>query len=133
MVLYAKSLTDLLTLTILLSPQIAAMFSDSSDLIFLQEASRAITIVSFSFVINGITCVIKKHTQAVKRRKYASVTNILGNIVYMGLFSFLLVKILGTDGLFMSYTICYILILITHLIYAKIISVISSQLRQIAD
>lgn len=109
-------------LTILLSPQIAAMFSDSSDLIFLQEASRAITIVSFSFVINGITCVIKKHTQAVKRRKYASVTNILGNIVYMGLFSFLLVKILGTDGLFMSYTICYILILITHLIYAKIIS-----------
>lgn len=109
-------------LTVLLSPQIAAMFSDNNDLVFLEEASRAIALVSFSFIINGITCVIKKHTQAVGRRKYASITNILGNIVYMGLFSFLLVRLFGTDGLFMSYTVCYILILITHLIYAKIIS-----------
>ncbi|MBQ9391278.1 MAG: ATP-binding protein [Lachnospiraceae bacterium] len=109
-------------LTIILSPQIAMMFSDNNDVVFLEEASRAITIVSFSFVINGITCVIKKHTQAVGRRQYASITNILGNIIYTGLFSFLLVRLFGTDGLFMSYTICYVLILITHLIYAKIIS-----------
>ena len=109
-------------LTIILSPQIAMMFSDNNDVVFLEEASRAIAIVSFSFVINGITCVIKKHTQAVGRRQYASITNILGNIIYTGLFSFLLVRLFGTDGLFMSYTICYVLILITHLIYAKIIS-----------
>ena len=107
-------------ITILFSPQIAMMFSDNNDAVFLEEASRAITIVSFSFVINSITCVIKKHTQAVGRRKYASLTNILGNIVFMGMLSLLLVKMLGTDGLFMSYTICYILILITHLTYAKI-------------
>ena len=109
-------------ITILCSFQIAILFSEDNDLSFLTAASRAITITAIHFIPDVIAIVIKKHIQAVGRKKFTSLTNILTNVVYFALSAFLLVSFFGSDGLFLSYTVSYICTLITYFVYALLLA-----------
>ncbi len=109
-------------ISIVASGPIVSLFSDSNEPVFLENAARAISISAFYFVPDVIALVFKKQIQAVGRRTYTSVSNVLCNVVYVGVFAFIFVKLLGSDGLFLSFTLCYTAILITHLVYANIIA-----------
>ena len=56
------------------------------------------------------------------RSGYTSATNVLCNFVYVCFAAWLLVGLIGSDGLYLSFAACYVMVLITHLIYGLLIS-----------
>lgn len=105
-------------LTIAFAMPIAGLFSNSSNPVFIAQAAHAICLTALCFVPNVLACVLKKYIQSVGRSTYTSATNVLCNVVYVCLSAWILVCMGGADGLFLSFAVCYILILITHIIYA---------------
>lgn len=105
-------------LTIAFAMPIAGLFSNSSNPAFIAQAAHAICLTALCFVPNVLACVLKKYIQSVGRSTYTSATNVLCNVVYVCLSAWILVCMGGSDGLFLSFAVCYILILITHIIYA---------------
>lgn len=104
--------------TIVFAVPIASLFSNSSNPEFIAQAAHAIRLTALCFVANALACVLKKYIQSVGRGEYTSVTNVLCNVVYVCLAAWILVGMVGSDGLFLSFSVCYFLILITHLVYA---------------
>lgn len=104
--------------TIAFAMPIAGLFSNSSNPAFIEQAAHAIRLAALCFVPNVLACVLKKYIQSVGRSTYTSATNVLCNVVYVCLSAWILVCMGGSDGLFLSFAVCYILILITHIIYA---------------
>lgn len=97
---------------------IAGLFSNNGNPEFIAQAAHAICLTALCFVVDVWACVLKKYIQSVGRAGYTSVTNVLCNVVYVCLAAWILVCAVGSDGLFLSFTVCYILILITHIAYA---------------
>ena len=108
--------------SVIFAGPIAGLFSDSGNPEFLAAAARAIRLTAICFTVNVVTCVLKKYIQSVGRARYTSVTNVLCNVVYVCAAAWILVLLTGSDGLFLSYTVCYGLMLITHIAYAFLIS-----------
>lgn len=104
--------------TIAFAMPIAGLFSNSSNPAFIAQVAHAIRLAALCFVPNVLACVLKKYIQSVGRSTYTSATNVLCNVVYVCLSAWILVCMGGSDGLFLSFAVCYILILITHIIYA---------------
>ncbi len=109
-------------LSVIFAVPIAGLFSNDSNPEFIAAAARAIRLTSMCFVVDVLACVLKKYIQSVGRAKYTSVTNVLCNVVYVCIAAWILVRLAGSDGLFLSFTVCYGLILITHIVYAYRIS-----------
>jgi anti-sigma regulatory factor (Ser/Thr protein kinase) len=109
-------------LTIAFAMPIAGLFSNSCNPAFIAQAAHAICLTALCFVPNALACVLKKFIQSVGRSVYTSVTNVLCNVVYVCIAAWILVRLAGSDGLFLSFTVCYGLILITHIVYAYRIS-----------
>ena len=109
-------------LTIIFAIPIAGLFSNSSNPDFIARAAHAISLTALCFVPDVLTCVLKKYIQSVGRGIYTSVTNVLCNVVYVCLAAWILVGIAGSDGLFIAFTVCYLLTLITHIVYACYVS-----------
>ena len=105
-------------LTIAFAMPIAGLFSNSSNPAFIAQAAHAICLTALCFVPNALACVLKKYIQSVGRSVYTSVTNVLCNVVYVCLSAWILVSMAGSDGLFLSFAVCFILILLTHVVYA---------------
>ena len=101
---------------------IAELFSDNSEPEFVLQTARAIRITALCFVPDVIACVLKKYIQSVGRAAYTSVTNILSNVVYICSAAFVLTYVIGVDGLFFSFLVCYLLTLVTHIVYAFYLS-----------
>ena len=101
---------------------IASLFSDNKDPEFIAATASAIRLTALSFVPDVIACVLKKYIQSVGASNYTSVTNILCNVVYVCLSAMILAELIGSDGIFLSYLVCYVLILLTHILYAVILS-----------
>lgn len=97
---------------------IAALFSDNSEMEFIKAAASAVSLTSISFVPDVIACVLKKYIQSVGAARYTSFSNVLCNVVYVCLSAVILVNIIGSDGIFLSYSVCYTLIIFTHIIFA---------------
>ena len=117
------SLLALITvLTFVFSGAIAALFSDSAETALISETARALKLSALCFVPDVAACVLKKYIQSVGRSTYTSVTNVLCNVVYVCAAAYWLVKYTGSDGLYLSFTVCYVLILFTHIAYAFIIA-----------
>ena len=104
--------------TIVFAMPIAGLFSNNSDPSFIVQAARAIRLTAISFVFDALACVLKKNIQSVGRAVYTSVTNVLCNVLYVCLAAWILVRMIGSDGLFLSFSVCYLLILLTHIAYA---------------
>ncbi len=109
-------------LTLLLAPSIAGLFSEHRDSVFIAAAARAIRLTATCFIVSDLSCILKKYIQSVGRARYTSVSNLLCNILYACSASWILVKILGSDGLFVSFAVCFTMVLITHVIYANLLS-----------
>ena len=107
---------------IALAVPIAGQFSNNSDPEFIAHAARAIRLTAPCLVLNGLACVLKKYIQSVGRAGYTAVSNVLCNVVYACPAAWILVRMLGSDGLFLSFIVCYLLILMTHLAYALHVS-----------
>ena len=101
---------------------IAAVFSDNSSPEFIEATAHAIRITAICFVPDIISCIIKKYIQSVGRARYTAVTNVLCNIVYICVAAYILVKSIGSDGIFIAYSVCYVLMLLTHLMYAWMVA-----------
>ena len=108
--------------TVVFAMPIAGLFSNNSNPEFIARVAHAIRITALCFVVNALSCVLKKYIQSVGRGGYTSVTNVVCNVVYVCLAAWFLVGMVGSDGLFLSYTACYSLILITHFVYAIYLS-----------
>ena len=108
--------------TIIYAMPIAGLFSNNSNPEFIARAAHAIRLTALCFVANVLACVLKKYIQSVGRAAYTSVTNVLCNVVYVCLAAWILVCLSGPDGLFLSFAVCYFLILITHIAYAFYVS-----------
>lgn len=104
--------------TFVLAVPIAGLFSNNSNPEFIARAAHAIRMTALCFVVSALSCVLKKYIQSVGRGEYTSVTNVLCNVVYACLAAWILVGLVGSDGLFLSFTACYSLILVTHIAYA---------------
>ena len=102
--------------------QIAALFSDNKSPEFIKATAHALRITVICMVPNVISVILKKYIQSVGRARYTTITNVLCNIVYVCVSAFILVKTIGSDGIFISYTVCYALMLLTHLIYAWMVA-----------
>ena len=114
-------------LTWIFAVSIAGLFAESSDPLFIRGAARAVRITSICFVVDVAACVMKKYIQSVGRSHYTAVTNVLTNVVYVCVSAWILVNAVGEDGLYLSYTACYVLALLTHLFYAYKTSGISGR------
>ena len=122
-VISGTSILLLITLaTIIFANPIAMIFLEKGTETLVSGATRALCITSLCFVPDVIACVLKKYIQSVGRSLYTSVSNILCNVVYVCGFAIILVDRMGTDGLFLSFLACYVLGLVTHIIYAFIVS-----------
>ena len=108
--------------TIVFAVPIAGLFSNNSDPEFIDRAAHAIRLSSLCFVFNALACVLKKYIQSVGRAGYTLVTNVLCNVVYVCVAAWTLVCMVGSDGLFLSFLVCYFLMLITHILYAFYVS-----------
>ena len=97
---------------------IAAVFSDSGNSEFILAGARAIRLTAICFLPDVIACIFKKYIQSIGRARYTSITNIICNVLYVCASAFLLVRLMGSDGVFFSYTVCYVLMLLTHFVYA---------------
>ena len=109
------------------SQPIALLFSDDNDPTFIAETARAVAVVSVCFVPDVIACIFKKHIQAIGRPRYTSFTNVLCNVVFACFSAFALVGVIGSDGIYASYSISYLLIMITHVAYAVLLARKSSR------
>ncbi len=109
-------------LTVAFAKPIAGLFSNNSDPEFILQAARAIRLTALCFVVNVWSCVLKKYIQSVGRAVYTSITNVLCNVVYVCLAAWILVGALGSDGIFLSFGVCYFLILVTHITYGFYLS-----------
>ncbi len=107
---------------IVFATPIAGLFSNSSNPAFIALAARAIRLAALCLVADVLACVLKKYIQSVGRGGYTSITNVLCNVVYVCPAAWILVRAAGSDGLFLSFTVCYVLILITHILYAVYVS-----------
>lgn len=105
-------------LSVVFAMSIAGLFSSSSNPEFIAAAAHAIRLTALCFVVSVLTCVLKKYIQSVGRARYTSITNVLCNVVYVCLAARILVSLIGSDGLFLSFTVCYVLVLLTHIAYA---------------
>lgn len=101
---------------------IAALFSNNKSPEFIEATAHALRITVICLVPNVICAIFKKYIQSVGRAKYTAITNVLCNVVYVCLSAFVLVRTIGSDGIFISYTVCYLLMLLTHLIYAWMVA-----------
>ena len=104
-------------LTWIFATFIAGLFAGTSDPAFIQGTAGAVRVASICFVVDVAACVMKKYIQSVGRARYTFVTNILTNVVYVCVSAWILVNAIGGDGLYLSYTACYALALLTHLFY----------------
>ena len=104
--------------TVVFAIPIAGLFSNNDNPDFIAQAAHAICLMALCFVPSVLACVLKKYIQSVGRVGYTSVTNVLCNVVYVCLAAWILVCAIGSDGLFLSYAVCYLLMLITHAAYA---------------
>ncbi len=103
----------------LASVPVARLFSERPDGTFVSAAARAVRLTSLCFVPDVLACVLKKNIQAVGRASYTSVSNVLCNVVYVCVSALILGTLIGSDGIFLSFTVCYVLILLTHLGFAR--------------
>ena len=101
---------------------IVSLFTSETSASFINAAARALMLTSLCFVPDMLACTLKKYIQSVGRKLYTSVTNVLCNVVYACGAAFVLVRFIGSDGLFLSYVVSYVAILLTHLIYAQVVS-----------
>ena len=104
--------------TVIFAMPIAGLFSSSSNPDFIAHAAHAIRLTALCFVADALACVLKKYIQSVGRVGYTSLTNVLCNVVYVCAAAWILVSGIGPDGLFLSFAVCYSLMLITHVAYA---------------
>lgn len=109
-------------LSVVFAMPIAGLFSSSGEPEFMTAAAHAIRLTALCFVVDALACVLKKYIQSVGLARYTSITNVLCNVVYVCAAAWCLVRLIGSDGLFLSFTVCYALVLITHVAYAFLIS-----------
>ncbi|WP_081675970.1 MATE family efflux transporter [Butyrivibrio sp. AC2005] len=118
-VLYGGSLLLLMSiLSGIFAVPIAGIFAYKDDRLFVQDCARAIRLTSICFLPDTVACIFKKYIQSIGRAKYTAITNVLCNVIYVGTAAYVLVNLLGSDGIFFSYTVCYVLMLFTHFLYA---------------
>lgn len=97
---------------------IAAAFSDQGNPEFISQCGRALFITALYFLPDVWACILKKYVQALGKSTYTTITNVLCNVVYVCVSAVILIQVAGSDGLFLSLLACYVMMLLTHIIYA---------------
>lgn len=104
-------------ITVIFAVPFSKLFLSREDYIYAAAAARALRIAALYLVPDVLACVLKKYIQAIGSGLYTSIINILCNVVYVCCAAAILTKLMGSDGLFLSFTVCYVLALITNCIY----------------
>ncbi len=109
-------------LSIIFAVPVSQLFINAQDASYIQLAARAVSIAAFYLVPDILQCITKKYIQAIGCSLYTSVTNFLTNVIYCCGSAWILIRIMGADGLFLSYTICYVLAMISNIVFLMIVS-----------
>jgi anti-sigma regulatory factor (Ser/Thr protein kinase) len=104
-------------MTTIFSVPMAKLFLNQNDIAFAPEAGSALFLASFYLIPDIISCIEKKYIQSIGNGMYTAVTNVLYNVICVCIIAFILTKIIGTDGLFLSFTGCYLIAAIVNSIY----------------
>ena len=104
-------------LTIGYSTPLAKVFLNEKDMAFVPQAGRALTLAAFYLIPDMISCIEKKYIQAIGNGMYTAVTNVIYNVICVCVIAVVLVRFTGFDGLFLSFTGCYIIAAIVNSVY----------------
>lgn len=104
-------------ITFSFSEPMARIFINKKDISFLPQSAKALSLAAIYLVPNIITTVTKKYIQGIGNGMYTSATNFIYNVVTVCIASFILVHLIGPDGLYLSYTVCYVVGALVNLIY----------------
>ena len=104
-------------LTIGFSTPLAKVFLNENDMAFVPEAGRALILAAFYLIPDIISCIEKKCIQAIGNGMYTGVTNFIYNVICVCVIAVVLVRFIGFDGLFLSFTGCYIIAAIVNSFY----------------
>ncbi len=103
--------------TAIFSKPIATLFLNENDLIYVAFAAQALKLAALYLIPDMIACIEKKYIQTIGNGLYTAVTNVICNIAYACGSAWILVVLLGEKGLFLSYTVCYVIAMISNTIY----------------
>ena len=112
----------LTVITIIFAVPISRVFIKADEISYIDMTVRAVSITAFYLVPDILQCITKKYIQAIGCPTYTSVTNFLTNVIYCCGCALVLVKIMGSDGLFLSYTVCYIMAMISNIVFVMHVS-----------
>lgn len=109
-------------LTVAFSKPLAELFLSEKDISFAAQTARALTLAALYLVPDIISCIEKKYIQAVGNGLYTAITNFVYNVLCVCLFAVVLVHFLGSDGLFLAYTGCFLVAAIVNTFYVVFFS-----------
>ncbi len=109
-------------LTFFFRVPISRLFIKADEAVYITMAARALSITALCLVPDILQCILKKYVQAIGCPRYTTVTNILTNVVYCCGFAWILTRIMGSDGLFVSYTVCYTMALVSNFVFMMLVS-----------
>ncbi len=104
-------------LTVYFSRPLAELMLNKNELNFASSSARALIIATLYLIPDIISCIEKKYIQGIGNGTYTTLTNFVYNVVVMGLMAFALTHFFGFDGLFVSFTGCYLVAAIFNSIY----------------
>lgn len=103
--------------TAIFSKPIATLFLNENDLIYVAFAAQALNFAALYLIPDMIACIEKKYIQTIGNGLYTGVTNVLANILYTCGSAWILVIFMGEKGLFLSYTVCFVIAMISNTVY----------------